>query len=273
MKIAVQHNLVPGANLLERFERAAAFGYEAVEVTAWGFPGPIANFADDIIAARDKSGLPVSTICSQGSDDFVHPEPAERKKRLEGLIGLLELADAIGARGVVALPIRPPVRLPDLSPAQTERELIHAVAVSQLSEALARTEGKSVRIFLEPLNRYEANYLKTLAQGVELCEKVGNPRCQILADVFHMNIEEADMDAAIRTARERVGAVHFADSNRLLPGHGHTNFVDIFEALIEIHYDGFCALECSVPGDPLVTLPKCADHLKMCRETAQLNEG
>ncbi|MDX1934793.1 MAG: sugar phosphate isomerase/epimerase family protein [Capsulimonadales bacterium] len=273
MKIAVQHNLVPGASLGERFERAAGFGFEAVEITAWGFPDPIANHVDEIVAASRASGLPVSTLCSMGGDDFVHPDPAERKKRLDGLVAYLEAAEAIGARGVVALPIRPPVRLPDLSPAHTERDLITDIAVAQLTAALERTPDVKAAIFLEPLNRYEANYLRTVAHGAELAAKVGSPRVQVLADVFHMNIEEADMAATLRTHRESIGAVHLADSNRLLPGHGHIEFVTLLEALFEIGFDGYCALECGVPGDPTETLPECAEYLKKRREIAASNRA
>lgn len=268
MKIAIQHNLVPGANLAERFERAAAFGFEAIEVTAWGFAGPMIDQHREIERAISTSGLPVSTLCSMGSDDFVHPDPAERTRRREGLISLLELADALGARGVVALPIRPPLRLPDLSPAFTERTLIDGVAVAQLAAVLEKSAATAPSIFLEPLNRYEASYLKTVGQAAELAAKVGSPRVGVLADVFHMNIEEADMGATIREHGAKIGAVHLADSNRQLPGHGHIDFVAIFQALLAIGYDGFCALECSVSGDPLVTLPECADYLKRCRDTA-----
>ena len=46
---------------------------------------------------------------------------------------------------------------------------------------------------------------------------------RILADMFHMNIEEADMAESIRQFGILIGHVHFADSNRRAIGFGHTD--------------------------------------------------
>jgi sugar phosphate isomerase/epimerase len=259
---------LPGETLVEKFRAAAQFGYAGVELTAWGFPGPMPDFASDIRAAIETSGVPVSSLCTMGSDDFVHPDPAERKKRLAALIRMLELADGVGARGVVALPIRPPTHLPDLSPVASERQLIAQVAVAVLKAAVESTPGGRAAIFLEPLNRYEAYYLRTLADAASLCTEAGHPRIQIMADMFHMSIEEADIAASLRAAAGRVGHLHLADSNRLLPGHGHTDFVNAFAALKEINFEGWLALECGVPGNPAQTLPAAAAFLKTCWDQA-----
>ena len=53
---------------------------------------------------------------------------------------------------------------------------------------------------------------------------VGNPWCKIHLDTFHMNIEEADLGTSIRAAGALVRDVHLADSHRLWPGTGHTDF-------------------------------------------------
>jgi sugar phosphate isomerase/epimerase len=86
-----------------------------------------------------------------------------------------------------------------------------------------------------------------LEQGMELAERAG-PEIAIMADFFHMNIEEADIAASIRAARERIVYVHVADSNRLQPGRGHLDFTPGFRALKEIGYDGWLGIECRVEG-------------------------
>ena len=58
-----------------------------------------------------------------------------------------------------------------------------------------------------------------------------------------MNIEEADIGAAIRSARGMVGHVHIADNDRYYPGHGHYNFYETIKALDDIGYQGTLALE------------------------------
>lgn len=262
MKLAIQQTLVPGASLNEKFEKAAAYGFDGVELAAWGFSAPAYEFEDEIREAVAESGLPVSSFCTMGGDDFVHPDPAERAKRLDGLVRMLQLADAVGARGVVALPIRPPVHLPDLSPVADERTLITQVAVEMLKAAIDRTQGCEARIFLEPLNRYEAYYLRTVADAVALSEAVEAPRVQAMGDVFHMNIEEADMGAALRAAGGRLGHIHLADSNRIQPGKGHLDFGGVFRALLEIAYDGWMSMECGIEGDPQTALPETVAFLR-----------
>lgn len=269
MNLAIQHTLLPGTDLAGRFQRAAEFGFSGIELTAWGFPGPMPDHVAEIERSQKASGLAISSLCTMRDDDFVHPDPAERMKRLAGLVNMIELADMLGARGVVALPIRQPASLPDLSPVADEHTLITRLAVATLQTALERTPGKHAAIFLEPLNRYEARYLCTVGHAADLCREVGSPRVQVMADLFHMSIEEADLAASLRAIKGRVGHVHLADSNRLLPGHGHTDFVEPFRALKEAGFTGWLAPECSVPGDPDETLPAAVRFIRDCWDRAQ----
>jgi sugar phosphate isomerase/epimerase len=262
MRFSVQQTLVPGDTLADKLRRAADYGFEAVELASWGFDGPMPDYRDEIESALAASGVQVSTLCSSGKDDFVHPDPEEREARLDRLVAMLELADALGAAGVVALPIRPPVHLPDLSPVADEHTLITELASSALERALARTSGGRAAIYLEPLNRYEAYYLRTLNDAAALCRFVDQPRAQMMGDLFHMNIEEAHMTTSLRVVSAHLGHIHLADTNRLLPGHGHMDFTNVFRALHEIEYEGWMALECGVPGDPDATLPRALEVLK-----------
>jgi sugar phosphate isomerase/epimerase len=268
MKLAIQQTLVPGDSLVEKFERAADYGFDGVELAAWGFDGPMFEFQDEIEEALGAVDLQVSSLCSMGGDDFVHPDPEEREARLARLVRMLELADAVGAGGVVALPIRPPVHLPDLTPIATEHALITQIAVANLERALQQTAGGKAAIFLEPLNRYEAYYLRTLSDATRLADVVAGERVQIMGDLFHMNIEEANIPDAIQHHAEHLGHIHLADSNRLLPGHGHLDFAAVFKALRGIDYDGWMALECGVHGDPDEHIPRSAQFLRRNWELA-----
>ena len=90
-----------------------------------------------------------------------------------------------------------------------------------------------------------------------------------MADLYHMNIEEANLAASIRDNSTFIGHVHLADSNRLLPGHGHTDFVEPFRALRTSGFEGWCALECSVPGEPTETLPAAVRFIRDAWEQAE----
>ena len=269
MKLAIQHTLLPGVNLKERFQRAADYGFSAVELTSWGFDGPLDDSFEAIDEAKRSSGLAISSICSSAKDDLVHPDPIEREARLNGLVRNLRLADAVGAAGVIALPIRQPLHLPDLSPVASETILITQVLLAALRSALEQTAQGNAAILLEPLNRYEAYYLKTISHAAELCQAVGSPRVRVMADLFHMNIEEANPARALQEVGAYVGHVHLADSQRLEPGQGHLDFASAFHSLHKSSFGGWMALECRLSGEPEVVLPQAVRFIEAHWEQAQ----
>jgi sugar phosphate isomerase/epimerase len=87
-----------------------------------------------------------------------------------------------------------------------------------------------------------------LKDAVTLLEPLGHPQLGIVADLFHMALEEPDIPGAIRRHGPHIGHVHLADSNRRLPGQGSTNFPEVLRALQEIGYEGWMAYECGEPG-------------------------
>lgn len=271
MKLAIQNHLVPGASLAEQFQRAAACGFDGVELTAWSQPfnnAPFADHAAAIDAARQASGLPVSSLCSSGQNDLIVADPAERARRVDGLIGSLRYAESLGASGVICLPMRRDYPFPDLSPVATQVSIATQLTIHALRQAVANTPDIRAQILLEPLNRYETPFLRTVGHALEICAAVDSPRVTIMADLFHMSIEEATIPAALASTVKHIGHVHVADSNRLLPGHGHTDFVAAFRVLRASGFNGWFAVECGVPGDPMQTLPDAVRYIRDCWEQA-----
>ena len=120
-------------------------------------------------------------------------------------------------------------------------------AVSYLQECLNQlgehAGQQGVPLIYEPLNRYETNLATTMAQGVELLQPLTTDNVVLLADLFHMNIEEADIAQGLRDGGRSIGHVHFVDSNRPAAGRGHMDYGPIAEALADIGYDGYCCAE------------------------------
>jgi sugar phosphate isomerase/epimerase len=89
------------------------------------------------------------------------------------------------------------------------------------------------------------------------------PEIGVMADFFHMGIEEVDIAASIRANRQHVVYVHVADSNRLQPGRGHLDFRPGFRALKEIGYDGPISVEWEDAGmDRLVGAPEALEFVR-----------
>lgn len=262
MKLAIQHTLLPGDTLTEKFQHAAGYGFDGIELAAWGFDGPMWEHADVIQRAIQASGMTISSLCTQRTDDLIHPDAAERANRAAGLVQYLRLADGLGAAGVVALPVRKDVRLPDLSPVADEHNLITQLTLAALHDALELTQEMRTSIFLEPLNRYETHYLNTVGHAADLCRQSGDARVQIMADLFHMSIEESGLASSIEAVIDHVGHVHLADSNRLEPGRGHTDFGPVFATLKRAGYFGWLAFECGLSGAADDVLPDCVRRLR-----------
>ncbi|HKI38378.1 MAG TPA: sugar phosphate isomerase/epimerase family protein [Gemmataceae bacterium] len=129
-----------------------------------------------------------------------------------------------------------------------------ATALGYLAEALEdlgeHAKQYGVPLLFEPLNRYETNLVNTLDAGAALLRSLSTKNVRLLADLFHMNIEEADMAAAIRAGKDVIAHVHFVDSNRRPAGLGHIDYAPIVTALREIGYDRFVSAEALPYPDP-----------------------
>lgn len=118
------------------------------------------------------------------------------------------------------------------------------------TEKLAdRIAGCRVTIVLEPLNKKEANFLNTVAEGIGYVDEIDKPRIRLLADMFHMRMEGEPADD-IRKAGARLLHCHIAEKEkRMMPGTKGEDFADYFKALRDIGYVGGVSCECGWPKD------------------------
>ena len=98
-------------------------------------------------------------------------------------------------------------------------------------------------LLFEPLNRYETNIFNRLADAASYIEKLNAPNILLLADLFHMNIEETSIPQTLKSVRKSLGYIHFADSNRKAVGMGHIAIDEIAKVLQEIGFSGYLAAE------------------------------
>jgi len=262
LKFSVQEHLVPGRTLSEKWALVSDMGYAGLELRGG------AGFADRLpeLRAAARDGVVMASVCLI-SDRFIGAFDAETRAEAIGIMKeLLSVIAEIGGQGAItpaAFGLHsdrlPPFKAP--RSAEEDRAIL-LDALGQLGEHAGR-EGATV--WLEPLNRYEDHMVNTLAQGAEICRTLAQPAVRLMADFFHMNIEEAHIASSLRQAGELVGHVHLADSQRLEPGQGHTDFAAGFAALDEMAFDGFGALECRLSGEPEASLRKTLEVLETAR--------
>jgi sugar phosphate isomerase/epimerase len=258
MKIACQEGMTPGKTLKEKFDNLEKWGFEGMEFGGRGLVGRV----KEISRAAARSRVKPCTICAGYGGCLLDPDKALRAQAVADIKDLLAAGADLGVVGLILVPLFGPPRVPDLSPLADPYKLEAQLFRKVLDELAEHAIKVKCAILLEPLNRYEAHFLKRLDDAVPYARRFNSPYVRIMADFFHMNIEEADIAKSIAKAGKFVAHVHLADSNRVLPGLGHTDFVPGFAALKKARFRNYMALECGVPGDPMAALPKCAEFLR-----------
>lgn len=145
--------------------------------------------------------------------------------------------------------------------AEEDREVYVKYCFDSLKAVLDYAGMKNVPVVLEVLNRYETNFLNTADQMNSFLEQAGSPLLKAHIDTFHMNIEEANLYESILKCRRTLGHVHFADSNRYHPGAGHIDFKSVIQALRDIDYEGWIAIECLSNIDPDTSAQRAVKYL------------
>jgi 5-keto-L-gluconate epimerase len=119
-----------------------------------------------------------------------------------------------------------------------------------------------VTLIVEPINRFETNYLPTTEATMALLDEVARPNIRLLLDTFHMNIEERCIEAAFAAAAGRIGLVQVVDSNRRAPGQGHVNFRTCLAVLEASGYDGYLSAEVLPIPDGITAARQTCAHLQ-----------
>ena len=165
------------------------------------------------------------------------PDAAARTKARAFIRSIIDLAGPLGAPAIIG----------SMQGRSGGDGVDAATARGYLMEGLEElgTHAKQygVPLIFEPLNRYETNMASTVEQGVTLVRGIAGGNVLLLADLFHMNIEETDLAGALLAGGPHIGHVHFVDSNRRPAGLGHLDFAPVAQALREMQYTGFVSAE------------------------------
>jgi len=220
----------------EGIELAKKLGYDAVEIA---IRDP--DLVDWSLLKKilEKEQMPVSAIGTgqaflvEGLSLSSNDENI-RKKAIERIKKHVKFATFIGGLVIIGL-----IRGFWKNDEGTKEKL--KASIKEIGE-FAKSEG--VNIVIEPLNRYECDNLNTVEEVLKFIEEIGLSNIGVLADTFHMNIEEPSIETSIRKAGKKLFHFHVADSNRWAPGSGHIDFKSIFETLKEIDYNGYISVEC-----------------------------
>lgn len=220
------------------FEKAAALGFDAVELF---LPGPDAVPLGEIQALQAKHSLAIAAV-GTGAGMVKHglsltdPDPDKRSAARDFIRRMIDFGGQLKAPAILG-------SMQGRHGGEVSRDQALDWLAEALEEAGRAAIGHGVSFIYEPLNRYETNLFNHAAPATEFLESRNLDGIVLLADLFHMAIEERDIADGLRAMGGRLGHVHWADSNRRAMGFGHTDAAPIAEALKEIGYSGYLSAE------------------------------
>jgi sugar phosphate isomerase/epimerase len=223
-------------NLEQNTETIKSLGYTGIELTV---RDPKLLDLPKIKALTIDQDFPVSAIGTgqafgEEGLSFSDPDRNIRRKAIDRIKSQVELATELNSLVIIGL-------IRGIVADGADMEQANQWIIEALDECAS--VNPDVKLAIEPCNRYEANTINSVDQGLSLLKDLGKENVGLLLDTFHMNIEEPDIYQSIENADQQIFHFHIADSNRWYPGAGHLDFPKIVSKLEAVNYNGFLSAE------------------------------
>ena len=223
---------------LERFERAARAGFEAVE-----FLFPYAHTVAEIKArladhrlALILHNLPAGDWEAGERGIACHPDRTDEFRA--GVGRAIEYATGLGVPQLNCLAGQ--------APAGVKAEVLRQTFVDNLRFASAALQHSGIRLLIEPINTFDIPgfYLNLTSQALALIDEVGSENLRLQYDIYHAQRREGELAATLAKHLARIGHVQLADNpGRHEPGTGEINYRFLFSHLDQIGYAGHVGCE------------------------------
>ncbi|WP_207782531.1 sugar phosphate isomerase/epimerase family protein [Phytoactinopolyspora limicola] len=225
--------------LAELAPRIAEWGFDVIEL-------PVENAGDwhpDRAAKLlDSLGLSASVVLVMGQGrELVAADRGTVATTRDYLCHVIDVAVAVGSP-VIAGPAYTSVGRTWRMDA-ADRGKCYAELRDGLAPVVDHAIQAGVSVAIEPLNRYETSLINTVDQALEALDGLPVAGCGLALDVYHMNIEERDVPAAIRRASGRIAHVQVCANDRGAPGADHLDWPGIVAAIDAAEYKGPLVIE------------------------------
>ncbi|MBC8171279.1 MAG: sugar phosphate isomerase/epimerase [Anaerolineae bacterium] len=240
MKICM-HNWMRPEPIEQTVDRMKRLGYDGIQIMG----EPRKYDWNQVRALLDKNNLQCfgSVSIMVSGRDLIHADPYYREMTIVYLKECLDMVHALGGNIFTLVPSEVG-KIVAMADAETE----WGWAVEGIKQVAGHAEKLGIRIGLEPLNRFETNFLTRHDQALRLAADVGGD-VGVCLDAFHINIEEADPYQAILNTGSKLVDFHVADNNRFPPGAGSLDWAKLISTLKQAGYDKQLTVEFVVPLD------------------------
>ena len=223
---------------LDRFGRAAAAGFDAVE-----FLFPYAFATADIQARLKDNGLKL-VLHNLPAGDWDAGErgiaclPDRVAEFKQGVARAIEVGSALGVPQLNCLAGKAPAGVAEATLRQT--------FVDNLRYAAVELKKANLKLLIEPINTYDIPgfYLNRSAQALSILDEVGADNAFLQYDAYHMQRMEGELAATIEKHLARIAHIQIADNpGRHEPGTGEIDHAFLFAHLDRIGYSGHVGCE------------------------------
>lgn len=237
-KYSMTQWIVGNEDIEYSFERLQRFGYDGIEFAA----EPYTIDQDHMVELMKKYHLCCTSLCGIFSEerDLTAGDPKKAEKAIQYVKDSIDFAVKVGAPHLIVVPS--PVGRTELPEGHTYEEMWKN-AIQNIRTAADYAQLKGVRLCIEAVNRYETYFANTLSKAYKLVKEIGHPAVGIMADMFHMSIEENNISASLLMIADELMHVHIADNTREAAGLGSTDFKEMLYILNSIGYSGSLTME------------------------------
>ena len=212
-------------------------GYDGIDFAA----EPYTLNAEECLGLKKKYNLNCHSLCGIfGEDRDLTSNGEAGRNAVKYLKDSVDFAVKVGAKLIIVVP-SPVGRT--VKPEGISIEELTQNAVANIREAADYALTHGVKLAIEAITRYETYFVNTLKKALDFAEKVDHPAVGIMADLFHMSIEEGCMVDSLLMIQKYLIHVHVADNTREPAGMGSTDFKEVMRVLKRLGYEGSLTME------------------------------
>jgi len=262
-------------NLEENIIKTKEIGFNGIELAIKNTEELDINLLLNLVEKNDLRVATIGTgqIYVDDGLSLSDPDYEIRKETVNRIKKIIDIAKNFNTSVIIGC-IRGKIKNDSEFP--EEYEIAKKRILECLIDCMEYSQEHNTEFLLEPLNRYETNILNSVKDAVSFIEKhhkeLDVDRIGVLADTFHMNIEDRNIHESLNENIESIKHIHFADSNRLPPGYGHINFSNIMNVLEDKDYNNYISFEMLPYPSPDIAAKKGLSYIKTLSKQIIMNK-
>ena len=221
--------------------KAKNMGFDGVEIPLGHLE--LINIEKTRRELKDQNMEFLGSVALSLDHDLTSDDEDTRRRGIEWMKRCVEVTSELGGDTLCGVIYTAWSKITGKSRTETEWRR----SVEALKEISRFAKEYDVTLGIEPINRFETYFLNTASDAVKLAKDVGEPNVKVHLDTFHMNIEEKNFYDPIKHAGDLLWHMHCCENDRGIPGTGHVNWDEVFQALSEIDYDRWLVIESFTP--------------------------